>query len=325
MFLQVNENITMEGEYTMKVYKPDGTLSKEVGPFKNLITDAGINSYGITSGVGSFNIQYCFVGTGTTPPTVSDTTMGAYVGVSNGTLSDTSTSGGAPDYYVQLSTVKRFNPGSATGNLTEVGMGELVSTTGPVYSLLFSRALIVDSSGNPLTITVLPDEYLDVTYTLRYYVSNSDSTVSVTDTGTGISHTLTSRRYSAATANANTTGNIFPLGNGDTLTCMGRSSAGVAPSLAPITSSTALLNSSGLGGSGVSFSYPGYVGNSYNRSVVATISLDTGNGTYGIEGFDVRSAGALGLRTQVRVSPAIMKTNSKTLTVGFNVSWARRP
>jgi hypothetical protein len=120
---------------------------------------------------------WCQVGSGTTTPIATNTSLVNKIGATNVYTSITNSVNGASPYYRSTIKVFRFSPGQATGNISEVGVGWLGTDA------LFSRALVLDSYGAPTTITVLSDEYLDVTYEHRFYPHETDVTGSITFTG----------------------------------------------------------------------------------------------------------------------------------------------
>lgn len=141
----------------------------QVADFDNLITDNGMDKIFSCPG-GAFGIQHmfprCYIGTGATVPAVTDTTLTSYLAASNTIEGATETFvDGTPAYWKNVRTY-RFNAGTATGNISEVG-------TGWANNNLFSHALILDGGGIPTTITVLADEYLDVTYEFRNYIDKT--------------------------------------------------------------------------------------------------------------------------------------------------------
>jgi hypothetical protein len=94
----------------------------------------------------------------------------------------------------------QYGTGVASGNLTEVGVypgnpgGGAVA---PYYAgHLFSRALILDTNGNPTAITVLSDEILTVTWQLRFYLDLTDHAFSFNLNGSPITGTY--RMYQAS-------------------------------------------------------------------------------------------------------------------------------
>ena len=160
--------------------------------FDNLITDAGL------SRMYSYDyLNYCYVGTGSTPPTVNDTALVNRVGTTNKTNGSTNTVQSTPPYFAEHTKYYEFPVGTATGNLTEVGVGWLDSG---VYKL-FSRALILDAGGLPTTITILSTEMLRVTYSLRLYIPTGDTTGTITLGGNiGGTHNWTLRAAQITTS-----------------------------------------------------------------------------------------------------------------------------
>lgn len=123
---------------------------------KNLILDAGITR--LLGTIGSV-LQFISVGAGSTAPTVGQTQLVSKIAHTNRNSSFThgydSVDGfGWTKFQVQ------FAQGAAAGNISELGVGWDGTN-------LWSRALVLDSEGNPTTITVLSDEFLTVIYELR--------------------------------------------------------------------------------------------------------------------------------------------------------------
>ncbi len=131
----------------------------------NLITDFGLNYMGANSGY----LNWIRVGTGSSTPSVNDTQLGNQVAGTNNDISSTFGGTSSSPFYARRTRTHRFNEGQAAGNLSEVGVGP--SQSG---SDLYSRSLILDGSGNPTTIPVASDEFLDVTYEQRIYVPEVD-------------------------------------------------------------------------------------------------------------------------------------------------------
>lgn len=162
------------GRYKLDVHGPDGELRRSTGWFNNLILNNGLDLIGSTDQF----VNACQVGTGNTTPAPTQTALTARVAGTTSQLSSTTGAAGSSPYYGYLQRTWQFTPGQATGNISEVGVGPVTTNN------LFSRALILDGGGSPTTITVLSDEYLNVTYELRYYPPASDWTGTVTISGT---------------------------------------------------------------------------------------------------------------------------------------------
>ena len=315
------------GQYTLRKYKADtDDLIQEVGPFDNLITNQGLNLAGSTA----FGNRV-FVGTGTAPPAVTDTQLGAY-------LNYTSTfaqgwnhailQGGPPDYWVQGAGTWRFPAGTATGTLTEVGIGLHIGASNAADHRVSSRALIVDAGGSPISITVLPDEYLDVTYSLRYYPYIGSDVVQ-TVVISGVSYTFTTRALGLNSSNYCSVQALTNMKWTRSSYVLTGTNAGTPPALNVVTSDFMLTpGSSDL----MSTAQQAYVNSSYARSAVFNAGLAECNLAYGIRGMiTYPTDGAtptysfINSAFQSTISPAIPKNNTKILQFGASVSWSRRP
>lgn len=159
-------SVGFSGHYRLEVR--DGASHKltRIREFENLITDSGLDAYGFAYGK---ELNRCHVGSGQVAASPLDTALGAEFAYHDGIAETTYISPVAPDWVSGARLRYRFDVGQATGNIAEVGVG---SSNSPY--LLFSRALVVDSEGNPSPITVLPNEYLDVVYTLRLHPNLND-------------------------------------------------------------------------------------------------------------------------------------------------------
>ena len=318
------------GQYTIRKYKADtNELIQEVGPFDNLITNQGLNRVGTAEFGNSV-----FIGTGTAPPAVTDTQLGTYLNYTataapGGAWDFALLQGGSPDYWVQGAGTWRFAAGTATGTLTEVGFGWF---TGAPYTepnhRVSSRALIVDSGGSPISITVLPDEYLDVTYSLRYYPYVGSDVVQ-TVVISGVNYTFTTRALGLVSSNhcsVNATALMSWTGQTEVNT---GTAAGTPPALAAITA-TSMLN--GGGGAFLTTTKNTYVNSSLAVSATFSAGLTEANMTYGIRGMITRTTNPgnpsysfINSAFQSTISPAIPKDSTKILQFGASVSWSRKP
>lgn len=268
----------------------------------NLITNAGLDLIGsLAGGV----VRRVFVGSGQTPASVTDTALVSLVATASSTTSNVSGASSSAPYYGFLRTTWRFSAGQAQGNLSEVGVG---GTSGA----LFSRSLIKDSGGNPTTITVLSNEYLDVTYELRLYAPTTDLVGQLT-LGTEV-HDVTVRA-----ANVTST-SFWYIG-------LGLSSASsTAPNVqtqyaysGPIGAVTA--SPTGYSSAGVPSDVVYAAGSQY-REVDLDWSLTSGNFGTGIR--SILFCSNVGTY-QAEFDPPIMKDNTKTFRATVRFAWARRP
>jgi len=160
----------IEGRISFQLINRLGKITR-AGESKNLILDQGLDLVA-DNGLATAVFAYCAVGTGSTAPATSDTSLVSELARTNNTFDSdtyTKTANGVYD----ISRYFEFAYGSANGNLTEFGM----SPDSAGGSNLFSRALFVDGGGSPTTITKTSDEKLRVTYTLTVTLTPVVSTV----------------------------------------------------------------------------------------------------------------------------------------------------
>lgn len=169
----------VRGHFVLERYKGDEN-GNPIGEclerleFDNHITDTGMAQI-YNAPADGFGVNYlfggCAVGTGNTAPADTDTQLAAFLSTQyNGQYNNSSTYiPGPPAYWKWLGTYQ-FATGTAEGNIAEIG----IYPFGRDQTQLFSRALVLDGSGNPTTITVLSDEVLNVTYEFRTYIDTSD-------------------------------------------------------------------------------------------------------------------------------------------------------
>lgn len=270
--------------------------------FPNLILNSGLDRIG----VGSASLLNCQVGTGSALPAATDTTLQSRVAsTSSITATNRTAKSDSPPYYSQIENTYRFAEGVAAGNIAEVGVGW--ASTGS----LFSRARIVDASGNPTTITVLPDESLDVVYVLRHFAPLGDSSSVVTLAG--VDHTFTGRVSNAGAATS-----IGPGGNGIGST-WGNYTMFSGATLAPVTGQM-----SGTNNGNASNTDAAYVNGTYYRDHLFTAGLTVGNAPAGTDGIvSGASSSVTSFGFQFLIEPPIVKNAAQVLALNFRHSWAR--
>lgn len=188
----------VSGHFTLLKYNADTGGLVETRDFDNLITDWGLMEY--CKRTNTLTYPRACVGVGTAEPTVEDTTLESFVAASDSRYYD---HGGqsfntpqSPDYISTVTDTVRFNAGTFDGtNLTEVG----VCAPNSPYNV-WCRALILDEQGQPSSITVLNNEYLDVRYILRFHPDLNDGAFSFEMDGI---------TYNCTTRIANATRNVL--------------------------------------------------------------------------------------------------------------------
>lgn len=309
--MQVKKHSVCEGFFRMIVRNAEtGNVSNDTGWFKNLITDYGMN--GIAGDAGQFGVcKGIYVGSSNAPPTVNDVTIGTPVA-----RTSTFTPGADPSpqvgsavspYYAKVVWAYRFAAGAAAGNISEVGA---IFRYEDPYEL-WSRSLVKDASGDPVTITILPDEILDVYYECRIYPQETFSEGTVTLMGS-------SYAYRASSSNLASSATAGPLVRG----------------FAPVLGSTRSYAYSGIIGpspardlQGVelgtsdSVSSPTYVTNSFTRTYVFT--YPPGSATGLLRSFEMNN-GPSTEKYASELTPAFNKTPDLEFKLSFIVSWARK-
>jgi len=289
------------GEYEFRVYKADGRLVRAVKT-KNLLTTGGLNRY---VGARTACRQYIFIGTGTTAPSFSDTTLATYKAYKQVSQNPIETNSGSPDYIAKITSYVRFAVGEATGNITEVGAGW--ADTSPIASnyQLFSRALIQDASSNPVTITVLADEYLDVYYSLQYYPDLADKSYGLTIGGT--SYTITQHMY-----NITSTSRMSNYQQGGK--CELEDSAYISTSATLISQTT--TEGSGSWTGPLPRTYDAYVPNSFTLTGYMSVIPAVGNmAIRSIFLQSIDNSRDLKIRRQISLSTALTKTSLQELRI----------
>lgn len=285
----------VKGEYKIRIYHPNGNLRLETDWFDNLITNNGLNLL-MSLGNRAEVFSYCVLGSGTTTPDVAQTTL-TNLQLSTTTVQDSSASWITSPYYLEYLRTYRFAAAASNYNLTEVGIGN--STTS-----LFSRALLLDGSGNPITVTLTVGEIIDVIYKFRNYPPLTTLTYSQAITIGATEHTFT---WKAAQVGVSGYWDIYDTNTQNFyqyLTAYS-GSAGIVTSIPSGTAGTEVANTAPAA----------YVSGSYERSATFTLGLTNSNFAGGIQSFLYRIGFANHFTYQCNVSPAIMKTSSQILTV----------
>jgi len=312
-----------------KVYEYPGTRRLLQDWHPNLIVNNGLDAYG--AGGSAYMDEYCYVGTGNTPPTNTDSSMESYV-AQDADNSRTPTAQGSAPYFGKTETKYLFSPNFGGGdiNLNEIGVGRTSDhTTG-----LTSRSLTVNGSGVPTTISVLAEEYLECYYRRRNYPGHIvEATGAPTDdTGTvtieGISYGYTIRPSMV------TVGGSYSVGTGAGWgTCMRIMDAEIGYSNNVFNEalgykSDAALGSVTGGPTGTGFgdspqtTYRGtYTTGSYSMEIGYEFGISDLNDAGGIKALLLKtSLGAY----QMLFDTVIPKVYGQVFTFYHNFSWARK-
>lgn len=187
----------VSGVYGIKVLRNAGTDKEHLEDFgesPNMLLDGFFERF--SSGNLDSYRWYMFVGTGTTPVDATQTQLVSQVGNNDQMVPRTNDNVKVGnDYIASTRAVAEWDIGDIVGNISEVG----VRLGARMGSTVDSRALIVDSQGNPTTITVTAEDKLVINYTLKYIIP-AQQHVSVVDFA-GVQTTCTLETLNALNKN----------------------------------------------------------------------------------------------------------------------------
>jgi len=304
--MNVQLNTGLFGEYRL-VIKRNEQIVQDTGWFKNLILNSGLDFLGTNEpeNVGlATGYQWCKVGTGSTAPAVTQTALVAQIAEANNFGPVVKTGPDSPNYIMQNTVFYQFEIGEIVATIAEIGVG----WTSGVGSL-FSRALILDESGNPSPITLTSIDQLQVYYRLNFVPFTTDFPGSFVIGTTTYNYTgrhamigafdpfVIPRSFNGYLSLARAYGTDFELG----------------PITGLPTGTSLGLSSSKTVGS--------YTNGNYYLDITYTWEPDNGVGVGGIKGLDFDMTG--GNYFQIELVNPIPKTNTQRLTLTIRNSWAR--
>ncbi|MBD8496659.1 hypothetical protein, partial [Pseudomonas syringae] len=215
------------------------------------------------------------------------------------------------DRFIYLDQSYTFPIGGATGNISEIGIGWALTGTS-----LFSRALVKDSSGNPITITVLADEQLRVYYQFRVYQPTTDFFsgsvggygVVGRSSNVGVSHAQGGWYLTTST---NAYRNMFATSTSIAVYVSSNGVSAITTQPAP----EEVLQQSSIMADSV------YSAGSFYRDFTLTIGPNNSNLGGGIGSIALPLGPAY---FQFGFTPKIMKTSVQELKIVLRYTWARR-
>lgn len=321
--LQSETHCGIKGEIrSIQIIRKDGSVRQKLGPYPNLITDAGLNAigaHGSTTKLGGL-FNHLGVGTGNTAPANDQTTLVAQVGArssSNGGFSDVTVSGPAYAYW-ECERTREFAPDTVDG----VALAELGYFNASSAGIMVMRQLIRDDVGAPTTITLDAEEILRIIYAWRLYpqIVLTESIIDVA----GVSTTIQSR--------AQRIDEDFMWGNIGLLQNLGmwhatgdNSHMWYETNVLPAT--TAELSGTVASPSTGQHSFAAYVTGNFYRDMTVTAIPSLANFASGIGGVAMlcpRSSDTTSNQPFATVfSPKIAKTNVKQFVYTGRISWGR--
>ena len=300
----MNFQSRLEGEYRIVINR--NGEEQDTGWFKNVILNQGLDRLGQQAAV----VSHAHVGTGTTTPSITQTGLTTFLAAvtHNPSYASSTVNEGAPNYSALLTYTYPFAQGAVVGNVTEVGVGW--ATTG---NNLFSRALILDGSGNPTTLSITAIDQLTVYYRIRIFPPLTDTTGTLTIGGTPYNYTLRVANVANFANNLFLLGSNFPYPYNSYI-------YGAGSNLGAITG----MPSGTASSSNTNVSQAAYTTGTYYRDATWTWSVSTGNAVGGIQAIRfgyIQSYEAI--QFQMRFDNPIPKDNTKTFSISMRISWAR--
>jgi hypothetical protein len=188
----------------------DMQVVSDTGWGPNLITNQGLDLW-----YTSFPFQRTYIGSGSTPATVSDTQMQSFLAQSVvvGSGNAVRVASISPDWQYSETLSRRFGAGVGTGPVNEIAMGASTNDTG---TLIFNRVVL------GATINKSAIQVLDVIFRLTIWPPKDDviGTGGTVSTVGGISYeTITRLLNIDAQTGENTYDKIAPIGSGSVWKC----------------------------------------------------------------------------------------------------------
>lgn len=273
----------------------------KLAEFDNIFLDQGLNALGSNS-----MPNHIWLGSGSAEPHPSNTQLVNFVARSNASSPRIPTTygvNGTAPYYTWLRIGVRFTPLGVNVNLSELGLG--------TNTVLYTRALIKDANGIPTTLTILSDEILDISYTIRIYAPTTDATGQIT-LGGNIGGTY---NWIARASRVTTSGAGGPSG---WYVQRSASYIGYVTAYAGPIGDITQYPSGNL--SHITHNSVPYVQNSFTAKSEVSANTTQGNLVGGIRSIAL----CLGWgEYQMQFDPAIPKTDLDTLSLSFAVTYAR--
>lgn len=171
-------NLGVAGEVRFVVKGADGCVKLDTGFNKNIILNQGLDFLG--DGFGSNMFTSCVVGSGNSEPAFTQNSLDSFQAVASPEVGEIIkndyVNDGSGLYKTSKTKTYKFESLSDV-NISEVGLASQYSSPSSYY--LCTRALIKNTLGEAVTITVKAGEVLEVSYTLWEVFSTTDNSTTV--------------------------------------------------------------------------------------------------------------------------------------------------
>jgi hypothetical protein len=299
--------VRLSGKFDLELVRPGSTIVAAHCSTGNLITDAGLN--GLATNSLYQLVDYIGVGTGTTDPTNSQTSLVAQLArtSNDGGFADVKTTASAY-HECTLQKTRVFTTAEANGVIGEVGC-----FNAPSGGVMWSRARIKDSGGTPTTITKTSDYELRVTYTLKFYMPSVDAVYTALVNGASQNVTTRSARLSS--------GGVGYL-NGESVWQANMNAGGQAQLACFAGAMGAETDTpSGTQYNATSYLLDSYVSGSFKRTALCEWNASTANVT--VLSFYNYAANNFTWWFQHQLTTGVAKTSLYKLVVTHQMAWDR--
>lgn len=279
----------------------------EVAKFPNMILDSGLRLFRSTTEF----MTYVNVGSSSVAVLPSQTGLQNKLHHSNTTVGKDITGADTSDpvdQFVYRIRTLRIPPKGAPYNVAEVGFGSDTNNT------CYNRALVLQD-GNPTSISVLGDEYLDVTLEVRLYPPATDFTGTLTPTGKDLEERTWVARVGMGTAAGTLQyGSSWGLQGGRQALYAIASSAALPGRYSRPSDSLAANRSNPKGAANSS--------SDASTTIIIVFPLNAANLTGGVRTIGMYSGERFDFNFEF--DPPFMKTTEDILTFTFKYTWGRK-
>lgn len=325
----MKQHIALSGQFRIVKKSADNQVLFDSGTLNNLLLDTGLDFFGSTHSENM--MRYLGIGTGNSEPKSTQTKLDNIIAVSIDAETnfkndyDPERDG---EYYTPSRTAKYVFRDLNNVNITELGL--VSNSNASPDNTAYTRALIKDSDGRPLTITVLQGEVLEVYYTLKmvYHLQEKETRIALSDGRGGTRGFVKTVHKLAGVGGANIGGSAdyaFIVGYPLIFGSHGNNPTGIweEPTLGTFQSTPIGQFAAYLMNGRVYAGQKDYVSKSYKKSLYLEISED----------YDLPKIGALIFYTTMgfyQISFAnesdnspINKDRTRTFRVELEISWGR--
>ena len=173
----------VKGRFKLRAMKGN-IIMRESAWCPNIIVNGAFDYW--FQNTNNIGIMGFVAGAGTATPQPTDTSLQSFLGggglVEEGWVTKNTT---VSPRSITVGVRIRASEGAVVGNVAEIALCRGTSGIPNNSTPIFNRARVVDEMGNPTTITVLSDEFLEVIYEITFYaIDGATGTLTINIDGT---------------------------------------------------------------------------------------------------------------------------------------------